>query len=58
MATLTLYGVPQSTYTRTTRMACEEKGIDYELVEVDPHSAEHKARHPFEKIPALLKAES
>jgi glutathione S-transferase len=53
-----IYGPAYSTYTRTCRLALEEKGADYDLVEVDILSGanttpEHLARHPFGKVPAF-----
>ena len=36
MATLIIHGIPLSTYVRTCRMACLEKGVPYEL---DPGDA-------------------
>ena len=53
MAEVTIIGFPQSTYVRTVRMACEEKGVSYELEGRDFGSEELKAIHPFSKIPAL-----
>jgi len=53
MATVEIIGIPQSTYVRAVRMACEEKGIPYELTSVRPHSPEALAIHPFGKIPAF-----
>jgi glutathione S-transferase len=53
MANLEIIGFPQSTFVRVARMACEEKGIPYELKPVPPHSPEVKAIHPFGKIPAM-----
>jgi len=53
----TLYGPGYSTYTRAARLVLEEKGVDYDLVEVDfiggGMPSEHVARHPFAKVPAL-----
>ncbi|MGB5329033.1 MAG: glutathione S-transferase family protein [Gammaproteobacteria bacterium] len=53
----TLYGPAYSTYTRSARLALEEKGVDYNLVEVDflqgPMPAEQVARHPFARVPAF-----
>ena len=58
MSKPTLYGPAYSTYTRSARLAMEEKGVDYDLVEVDflqgPMPAEQIERHPFAKVPALL----
>jgi glutathione S-transferase len=58
MAKPVIYGPAYSTYTRTCRLALEEKGADYDLVEVDVLSGanrepEHLARHPFGKVPAF-----
>lgn len=51
MATIKIYGVPPSTFTRTVLLACHEKGIDYELVPSRP--SEVSALNPFEKIPVM-----
>lgn len=53
-----LYGPCYSTYTRTVRLALAEKGIVYDLVEVDflrgaGATPEHRARHPFGKVPVF-----
>ncbi|WP_376094947.1 glutathione S-transferase family protein [Roseomonas sp. CCTCC AB2023176] len=53
-----LHGPAYSTYARTARLALEEKGVAYELNEVDimkgaGASADHLARHPWGKVPAL-----
>lgn len=53
-----LYGPAYSTYTRTVRLALEEKSIAYRLKEVDfirgeNRTPEHLARHPFGKVPVL-----
>jgi glutathione S-transferase len=66
MAKPVVYGPAYSTFTRTVRLALEEKGADYDLVEVDTikrlapdggpgpgRSPEHLARHPFGKVPAF-----
>lgn len=59
MTDLKLYGPSYSSYTRVARMALAEKGVPYQLVEVDyVFNAEHKksehlARHPFAKLPVL-----
>jgi glutathione S-transferase len=36
MATLQIFGVPPSPFTRAVRLACREKGVDYELVPTRP----------------------
>lgn len=56
--TVILHGPGYSTYVRTARLALEEKGVAYQLAEVDilsgAHTApEHLARHPFAKVPAF-----
>jgi len=58
MAAPVVYGPAYSTYTRTARLALEEKGVDYKLEEVDLLSGacqqpEHLARQPFAKVPAF-----
>ncbi|NIM27594.1 MAG: glutathione S-transferase family protein [Gammaproteobacteria bacterium] len=57
MAKPILYGPGYSTYARSARLAMEEKGVDYDLVEIDfiggGMPEEHLARHPFGKVPAF-----
>jgi len=58
MAKPIVYGPAYSTFARTCRLALEEKGVDYDLVEVDMlggahQTLEHLARHPFGKVPAF-----
>lgn len=57
MAKPTLYGPAYSTYTRAARLVMEEKGVDYDLVEIDfiggGMPEDHLARHPFGKVPAF-----
>ena len=57
MAKPTLYGPGYSTYTRAARLAMEEKGVGYDLADVDfiggGMPAEHLERHPFGKVPAF-----
>jgi glutathione S-transferase len=52
-----VYGPAYSTYTRSVRMALVEKGVDYDLVEVDflqaPMPAAQIERQPFVKVPAF-----
>ena len=48
-----IFGFPQSTYVRTVRMTCEEKGIDYELVPMGFSSEGLPEKHPFRRIPAF-----
>jgi len=58
MAKPVIYGPAYSTYARTCRLALEEKGAGYDLVEVDilsgaNNTPEHRARQPFGKVPAF-----
>ncbi|MCR9072532.1 MAG: glutathione S-transferase family protein [Alphaproteobacteria bacterium] len=53
-----LYGRPFSVYVRTVRLCLEEKGLDYELVPVDPFEPAslpvwYRDLHPFGKMPAF-----
>jgi glutathione S-transferase len=59
MADITLLGLRISVYTRIACLALEEKGIDYELREVDIFAdegppADYLALNPFGTIPTLL----
>lgn len=58
MQPLTLYGLERSVYTRIARLALEEKGVPYALVETEIFGpggvpAAHRERHPFGRIPVL-----
>lgn len=53
MTDVILYGNPLSTYTRTARLAFEEKGVAYELQPVDHQAPDYREIHPFGKIPAM-----
>ncbi len=53
MPALRIHGYPISTWTRTARMTCVEKQLDYELVPVARGSQEHAALHPFQRMPIL-----
>ncbi len=58
MADPVIYGPGFSTYVRSVRLALEEKGAPYRLEEInileDAHKTpEHRARHPFAKVPAF-----
>lgn len=48
-----IYGPPQSPYVRTVRMVCAEKGVPYELKDVEFGSPDHTTLHPFARIPIL-----
>jgi glutathione S-transferase len=53
MSNVVLYGPPQSSYVRTARLVCEEKGVAYELTPLKLGSDEHVALHPFTRVPIL-----
>lgn len=57
MKSVSLYGPAWSAYVRTARLALIEKGVDYELIEVDFSSGKMPAtqleRQPFGKVPVL-----
>ena len=53
MSDVTIYGFPQSSYVRTTRLVCEEKGVSYEIEPMAPHSPELLALQPHGYMPAL-----
>jgi glutathione S-transferase len=58
MAPPIIYGPGLSTYVRTVRLVCEEKGAGYELIDIDIMQGAHKApsylaRHPFGRVPAF-----
>jgi glutathione S-transferase len=58
MSKLEIIGVDQSTFVRSARIACHEKGVDYDLtfnysgIEELQHE-EHRALHPFGRIPVM-----
>jgi glutathione S-transferase len=53
MADIKLYGFAPSSYTWTARLVAEEKGISHELEAIEFGSDDHKALHPFAKIPIM-----
>src|SRR5580704_8306113 len=52
-----IIGSERSTYTRVVRMVCEEKGIDYSLIERKLGAPEIAAIHPLGKMPVLRHGE-
>ena len=53
-----LYSSVYSTYGRTVQLVLEEKGVDYDTVEIDifhdgGKAPEHLARHPYGKVPTI-----
>lgn len=53
MSKVEIHGFAQSTYVRTARMACVEKGVDHALVPLDFRSEAHRALHPFLRMPIM-----
>ncbi|MGE0786068.1 MAG: glutathione S-transferase family protein [Sandaracinaceae bacterium] len=53
MSKVTLFGVPASSYVRSARIACAEKGVEHTLETVELGSPAHRARHPFVRVPAM-----
>ena len=53
MSDVTIYGIPQSTYVRSCRMTCIEKGVGYDLDPLMPQSEEMLALNPTGRVPAL-----
>ena len=57
MDKLQIVGAPQSNYVWVVRMACEEKGVPYDIVPVRPHTPDIDALHPLGKIPGMRHGE-
>jgi glutathione S-transferase len=53
MSQLVIFGFPESTYVRTVRMVCEEKGVSYELSALKPGAPVSADLHPFGRVPAV-----
>ena len=53
MPDVEIHGLAQSSYVRTARMICVEKGVSHTLVPLDFRSGAHRALHPFLRMPAL-----
>ena len=51
MSEVVIHGVPVSSYVRTARMICAEKGVAHRLEKIQLGSDEHRALHPFAKMP-------
>ena len=61
-ASVALFGLSRSVYTRIARLALEEKGVSYSLQEVEIFGpsgvpVDHLNRHPFGRVPALVHGE-
>lgn len=53
MSEIILIGPDLSTYVRTARMCCEEKGVAHELQTIELHSDAHRELHPWAKVPIM-----
>src|SRR6185295_11755777 len=53
MTDVTIYGPAMSTYVRTVRLACAEKGVAHAMEEVEFGSDAHRKLHPFGKVPIM-----
>ncbi len=53
MADVQIFGVPQSTYLHTVRIACREKGVTYDLIPAMPGSPELKSVNPYGRMPVF-----
>lgn len=53
MPELQIIGGPASNFVWVTRIVCIEKGVNYTLVPVMPHTPEIDAVHPLGKIPGM-----
>ena len=50
---VTIYGFAPSTFVRTVRMVCVEKGISHELLPLEFKQATHEVLHPFKRMPII-----
>lgn len=57
MSDIELYGFPPSSYTWSTRIACMEKGISYDLKDPEFGTELYSTLHPFSKMPAMVHGE-
>jgi len=57
MEDVVVYGVPFSSYTWSARMALKEKGVEFQMVESQPHTQLQNELYPFGKVPAFRHGE-
>lgn len=57
MSLMILFGPPPSSYVRTARMACAEKGVDHVLEPLDLGSEAHRKMHPWCRVPVARHGE-
>ena len=53
MKNVEILGFAPSTYVRTARLVCEEKGIEHSLVPLEFQQESHRALHPYLRMPAM-----
>ena len=53
MSDVIIFGFPESSYVRTVRMVCEEKGVSYEISAIKPGSQVSADVHPFGRVPGF-----
>lgn len=53
MTQLILFGIPQSSYVRTARMTCVEKGVPHALKPIELGSDAHARLHPWRRVPIM-----
>ncbi len=53
MSDVIVFGMPQSTYVRSVRMACEEVGASHVVEPMMPDQLRESGRHPFGRMPAV-----
>ena len=53
MSEVIVFGMPQSTYVRSVRLACEEKGAAHVVEPMMPDQMRESGRHPFGRMPAI-----
>jgi glutathione S-transferase len=53
MADVIVHGIPPSSYTRTVRMVCTEKGLTHELVIPNLGDDAYLRMHPYRKVPVI-----
>ena len=53
MSQLQIIGLKQSNYVWATRIACAEKGVPHEHIDLGPHSPDVDGIHPLGKIPVM-----
>lgn len=53
MTQVVIFGVPASSYVRTARMVCIEKGVPHALEKIELGGEAHAQLHPWRKVPIL-----